>query len=124
MDFNIYQKKATKTSISLDRIKERYKDHLIPHEIWRTLGLAYVGLGLGEMGEVQDKIKKIIRDDAGELSKDKVDAIKKELGDCLWYIADACTRLQLNMNDVARENIQKLYSRRKKGTLHGSGDNR
>ena len=29
--------------------------------------------------------------------------IKKELGDCLWMIAEACEALDLDMDDVCRQ---------------------
>lgn len=37
--------------------------------------------------------------------------IKKELGDCLWMIAEACTALGFEMDDVAQTNIDKLKAR-------------
>jgi NTP pyrophosphatase (non-canonical NTP hydrolase) len=42
----------------------------------------------------------------------------------LWYIASMCDNLGIKMEDVAQGNIEKLKSRRDRGTLHGSGDNR
>lgn len=51
-------------------------------------GIVYTALGLvSEGGEVADKIKKIIRDQGGEFSDEAREAIKKELGDVLWYVA-------------------------------------
>lgn len=37
--------------------------------------------------------------------------LKKELGDCLWMIAEACTALDFNMEDVMQANIEKLMAR-------------
>ena len=37
--------------------------------------------------------------------------IKKELGDCLWMIAEACTALGFDMDDVMNTNIEKLKAR-------------
>lgn len=39
------------------------------------------------------------------------DHIKKELGDCLWMIAEACEALGLSLDDVAQTNIDKLKAR-------------
>ena len=50
--------------------------------------------------------------------------MKKELGDVLWYIAQMATELGADMNEIAEGNSEKLYSRKERGTLHGSGDNR
>lgn len=37
--------------------------------------------------------------------------LKKELGDCLWMIAEACTALGFDLDDVAKTNIEKLGKR-------------
>lgn len=102
------------------------------------VGLLYVGLGLGEQGEIQGKIKKILRDDfpdcelgdigfnhtARYLTQDKKDALKKELGDILWYVAQTATELDLDLGEIASANIDKLQSRKERGVLKGSGDDR
>ena len=95
-----------------------------PPEVKQLLAVTYDGLGLGEAGEVQGKIKKIIRDNGGYISAENRIEIKKELGDILWYIASMCDGLGIKMEDVAQGNIEKLKGRRDRGTLHGSGDNR
>lgn len=41
--------------------------------------------------------------------------IKKELGDCLWMIAEACEALDLDMDDVMQTNIDKLKARYPEG---------
>lgn len=87
-------------------------------------GLYYVGLGLGEAGEVQGKIKKIFRDDNGVITDEKVNAIKAELGDVLWYLSQVSTELGLSLSDIASANIAKLADRRDRGVIGGSGDER
>lgn len=89
-----------------------------------TTGLLYVGLGLGEAGEVQGKIKKILRDDAGEITEEKRQAIARELGDVLWYASQICEELGLRLGDIARMNLAKLADRQERGVLTGSGDER
>jgi NTP pyrophosphatase (non-canonical NTP hydrolase) len=79
---------------------------------------------MGEAGEIQGKIKKIIRDDGGRITHEHVEEIKKELGDLLWYISSMCDGLGITLESVATANIEKLKSRRERNTLHGSGDNR
>ena len=56
--------------------------------------------------------------------KESKDAIKFELGDVLWYIAQLSTELGLELNDVAQSNLLKLLSRSKRGVISGEGDNR
>ena len=82
--------------------------------------ITYPALGLaGEAGEVANKVKKIIRD--GKMDKP---ALVAEIGDCLWYIAALCRDLNVDMEVVAKSNLDKLYNRKQKGTLQGSGDTR
>lgn len=108
MTGNEYQKKAAKTV-------------LYPKE----LGLYYVTMGLaGEAGEISNVVKKILRDDNKNLTQEKKEILKKEIGDVMWYIARICSELNLNLDDVMEANIEKLYSRMDRGVLRGSGDNR
>lgn len=120
--FSEYQKEANFLKISLDKFLEEHPD--TPEDVKLLLAVAYDGLGLGEAGEVQGKIKKIIRDAGGFITLEHIEEIKKELGDILWYISSMCDNLGIKMEDVADANIEKLKSRRDRGTLHGSGDNR
>lgn len=89
-----------------------------------VLGLAYVGLGLGEAGEVQGKIKKILRDDNGVVEDAARIAIAKELGDLLWYVAMASDEIGIPLDVIAKINLDKLADRRERGVLAGSGDER
>jgi len=91
----------------------------------REAGLSYPTLGLaGEAGEVAEQIKKSIRDDGGELTPERRAKLAKELGDVLWYLAQLATELDLDLDDVARANLEKLRSRQLRGVLSGSGDDR
>jgi NTP pyrophosphatase (non-canonical NTP hydrolase) len=86
----------------------------------KAQSIIYPALGLaGEAGEVAEKIKKWIRD--GNLDRD---AIAKELGDVLWYIAAMATDLDLDLDRIADMNIQKLADREMRGKIRGSGDDR
>lgn len=108
MDFKDYQKLSRKTAI-------------YPQE----QNLTYPTLGLnGEAGEVAEKIKKVIRDKNGVIDKATKEGIKKELGDVLWYTAQLATELGLSLDAIAKQNIKKLISRKKRGKIRGSGDNR
>jgi len=122
MDFNEYQKKAATTAIYLNKVKETFPN--LKPEVLSVLGLSYASLGLGEAGEVQGKVKKIIRDAGGILTDDTKKEISKELGDILWYVAAICSELGISMNDVAEQNIEKLFSRKERGVITGNGDNR
>lgn len=87
--------------------------------------IVYPTLGLvNEAGEFAGKIKKIFRDKNGEFSDEDKEALKGELGDVLWYLTQICTNLGFTLEDVAEENLDKLFSRLERGKIQGSGDNR
>jgi NTP pyrophosphatase (non-canonical NTP hydrolase) len=109
MNFEEYQKKSRVTA-KYPNADENY--------IYPTLGLA------GEAGEVAEKIKKVIRDKGGKIDEETREAIKKELGDVLWYVAQLATELKIPLEDVATGNLAKLYDRIERGKLGGNGDNR
>jgi NTP pyrophosphatase (non-canonical NTP hydrolase) len=92
-----------------------------PREQW----LAYPALGLaGEAGEVAEHAKKAIRDDGGTVSEERRAAMAKELGDVLWYVAQLASELELDLDEIASQNLEKLRSRQRRGVLSGSGDDR
>ncbi len=109
MKFDEYQTKSRKTA----------KYPVIGHAvIYPTLGLA------NEAGEVAGKIKKVFRDKGGVIGEAEREALKSELGDVLWYLAQTCTELEISLDEVAEHNIEKLYSRLERGKIGGEGDTR
>lgn len=109
MEFNEYQQKSRQTAV-YPVIGQGF--------VYPALGLA------GESGEVVEKIKKIFRDQQGTVGDEQRQAVAKELGDVLWYLAQLATELDLELNQVAQDNLDKLLSRQQRGQLHGSGDER
>mgnify|MGYP003650752143 FL=1 len=88
--------------------------------------LEYLALGLtSEAGEVAGKVKKLIRDgeDKEGFELKKI-AIAQEIGDVLWYCAMMAREVGVPLNTIMRENLEKLHSRKARGTLQGSGDDR
>lgn len=88
------------------------------------MALAYVALGMGEAGEFQNKVKKILRDSGGDISNDVRAQLLEELGDIQWYVAVAAAELGSDLADVAQMNVEKLADRQERGVLGGSGDRR
>jgi NTP pyrophosphatase (non-canonical NTP hydrolase) len=109
MDFTEYQTQS--------RVTAQYP--VIGHAVvYPTLGL------VNEAGEFAGKIKKVFRDKGGEISPETREALKAELGDVLWYLAQACSELGLSLNEVAEANLSKLLDRQARGKIQGDGDNR
>ena len=107
MNLNHYQHKSRSTALY---------PNVGNNPIYPTLGLA------GEAGEVADKVKKILRDKDGVFDQASKEAIKLELGDVLWYVAQLTTELGFDLDDVAQLNLDKLSSRSRRGSISGSGD--
>lgn len=85
----------------------------------------YTALGLaGEVGEVCNDLKKVIRDECGVVSEEFKKKSLSELGDVLWYVAMLAKDLGLSLSDIATYNVNKLESRAERGMLGGSGSDR
>ena len=78
-----------------------------------TLGL------VGEAGEVAEKVKKYFRD-----TKLDEAAIQKELGDVIFYWYAMHGALKLDPEETIKMNMDKLSSRKERGVIQGSGDDR
>jgi NTP pyrophosphatase (non-canonical NTP hydrolase) len=88
-------------------------------------GFDYFVLGVaGEAGELAEQVKKYHRDDDGQLLMERRQAMIKELGDVMWYIAVMAHRLDLSLEEVALLNLEKLADRAARGKIKGSGDDR
>jgi NTP pyrophosphatase (non-canonical NTP hydrolase) len=136
MEFDEYQKAASNTAIypSVKELVAQAAERSGHDELANVLREAtipdvegnpyYPALGLGEMGEVQNKIKKIARDHKGVITNEMREEVSDEIGDCFWYLAALCQEFGLSMDDVAKQNVEKLLSRKVRGTLTGSGDDR
>ena len=109
MTFDEYQKESQKTA--------SYPVVGAPF-IYPTLGL------VGEAGEVAEKIKKIMRDNGGVVDDARKTEIMKEMGDVLWYLAQLAVTLDMSLEDIAINNLEKLKSRLDRNLVHGDGDNR
>lgn len=91
--FNQYQEMAGRTSGAGREGTQR--------KLIAALGLA------GEAGEFANLIKKIAAHGHNISSHDLMD----ELGDVLWYLAEAATACGIKLDDIAQYNIEKLNKR-------------
>lgn len=94
MQINDFQAGANMTS--------RYRDQ----QGLERLAVAALGLA-GEAGEVADMVKKMLGHGHGL----DVAALAGELGDVLYYVADAASALGLDLETIAAGNQAKLAAR-------------
>ena len=113
-DFDHYQELWSETD--LGDIGGR--QYLEPKWMYYVLGIG------GETGELIEKIKKLFRDGNGYPTMEQKKDILKEMGDMLWYMARLTDMLGMPFHEVAKLNIEKLFSRKEREKLQGDGDNR
>ena len=110
MDFDEYQSEAETTAIFPDELPE-----------FVETGQVYTVLGAsGETGEIQEKLKKAIRED----DPSYIDDMRDEVGDVVWYLSQICEEFGWSMEQIAEENLAKLQDREERGQLTGEGDDR
>lgn len=104
MDMDKYQKNAASTAV-------------YPKEV----AMEYLLLQLAsEAGEAAGKLGKALRKGLAV----NPEALALELGDVLWYVANAAREIGYDLSEVAAMNLGKLQSRQERGVIHGDGDNR
>jgi NTP pyrophosphatase (non-canonical NTP hydrolase) len=99
MNLNEFQERAGKTDQNAAKdAPAEDKSNVIP-----MLGMA------GEVGTLLSEYKKLLRD--GHVHRRFKDAVSEELGDILWYVANVATKFDLNLDDVVRDNLEKVEDR-------------
>jgi len=111
MNFNDYQVKSRKHAF--------YPNQNTPD------AFRYLIYGItGEAGELAELFKHALRDEGDKINAERRRLIIKELSDILWYLANICTELKIDFNDVPEVGLKKIQDRLKRGTLSGSGNER
>lgn len=101
---------------------------------------AYMMLNLaGEVGEIAGKVSKYIRKGYADIksndlylysqgdddaARERENDLRKEAGDVLWQLSGLCTVMGWDLEDIARQNLDKLADRKKRGVIASQGDNR
>lgn len=106
MDFNEYQQLASRTAGEREKGEKSYFCY--------ALGLA------GEAGEFANKIKKTFFHGH---DFDRTELVL-ELGDALWYLSMAALIMEVPLEQVAIENIEKLKRRYPNGFTEEASRNR
>lgn len=78
----------------------------------------------GSAGAVCDRVKKMFRDDGSKLTELRRTVILADLGSVLRYVSALATELGESLGRIAEMNVEKLASRKRRGTITGDGDNR
>lgn len=105
-----YQIAAKETAI----YPNQFPDFITPGQIYVVLGQG------GETGEIQEKLKKAIR----ENDESYIEDMRNEIGDTLWYLSQICEEFNWSLGKIADDNIDKLHDRDERGVLEGEGDER
>jgi len=63
-----------------------------------------------EAGEFTEIVKKIIFQ-GKPVTEENMFHMKRELGDIMWYVAQACMGLNISLDDIIEMNVDKLKSR-------------
>jgi NTP pyrophosphatase (non-canonical NTP hydrolase) len=99
VELQAYQHEAQLTDQFAGEQSERMADpRLVP----------LLGMG-GEVGSLLTEYKKWVRD--GDAHKLFPEQIEEELGDILWYLANAATRFGLDLDRIAVTNLEKTQDR-------------
>ena len=103
MDLNEYQRLANTTDQATKNETENDPKQPERHLVVPLLGLA------GEVGTLLTEYKKKLRD--GNTHLLYKDHVKEELGDILWYVSNIAGKFNLDLNDVAQSNLEKIEGR-------------
>ena len=87
------------------RLRELYSEGL-PVERLLT---AAVGMS-AESGEFTEIVKKMIFQ-GKPVNEENLFHLKRELGDIMWYVAQACMALDTDFNEIIEMNVEKLKKR-------------
>lgn len=76
---------------------------------------AAVGMS-AESGEFTEVVKKILFQ-GKPVNEENLFHLKRELGDIMWYVAQACIGLDTTIDEIIEMNVDKLKSRYPEGTF-------
>ena len=119
--------------MTFDEYQARSRETAIYPGQGTVRGLEYVVLGLvGEVGEISQKLKRLLRDGDGWLFTERdghlmpefKEKMADEAMDACWYLSQLFTEVGVDFSTAAAVNLKKLASRKQRGVLGGSGDDR
>ena len=87
-----------------ERVYELTKDVPVERLLTAALGICAEG------GEFTEIVKKIVLQ-GKPVNADNVYHMKRELGDIMWYVAQACMSLDTTIDEIIEMNVEKLEKR-------------
>ena len=104
MELNEYQKLTSRTAVYPGQASKQ--------------GLEYTLFGLlGEVGEISNLYKKILRNNDDPYSYENRQKLMTETGDALWYLTQFLKELGYSLDYAAQINVDKLAARAEAGEL-------
>ena len=86
-------------------------------EGFRSERLLTASVGMcAEAGEFTEVVKKIVFQ-GKPVNEDNMFHLKRELGDIMWYVAQACMGLNISLDEIIEMNVEKLSARYPGGTF-------
>jgi len=101
---SVTSKESKDSDAFIYRLQELGGDVAIQRLLTASVGIS------AESGEFMEIVKKMIFQ-GKPCNEDNLEHLKIELGDIMWYVAQACMALEVDMEDVLNTNIKKLEKR-------------
>ena len=102
---------AVTSQPSKDADAFEYRIQELRGEGFETHRLLTAAVGMSaESGEFTEVVKKIIFQ-GKPVNEENMFHLKRELGDIMWYVAQACMGLNISLDEVIEMNVDKLRSR-------------
>ncbi|WLW36783.1 MazG [Synechococcus phage S-8S29] len=101
----VTSQESKETSVFFERIEYlRNKDFPTQRLLTAAVGMS------AEAGEFTEVVKKIVFQ-GKEPTEENLFHLKRELGDVMWYVAQACMGLGVSLDEIIEMNIDKLKAR-------------
>jgi len=78
----------------------------------------------GEIAKIQERCKKVYRDKNWVFDEEDLVYIRFHAETIYGMLVDFCEHYRYNLSDVFQMNLEKLFSRKDRGVISGSGDER
>ena len=119
IDLNKYVEFVDGTTSDPSKDYSEFIDRLIQlnHEEFATERLLTAAVGMSaEAGEFTEIVKKIVFQ-GKPVNNENLFHLKRELGDIMWYVAQACMGLNVSIEEIVQMNFEKLSARYPEGTF-------